>query len=146
MCEQASLLFCIDKSSLGVSHIGVATPWDDCPYAQSNANTFVRARAYRVFLTSCVGINLGNIPWGQRHPLMSPRLNPLHSVIKHYTNTLRLCIVTLHQLPMSVEGVPVFVERPHGREGELQLELASAVHEVPLLQLGEQHELSAPVR
>ena len=29
--------------------IGVATPWDDCPYGKSNANTFVRARAYRVF-------------------------------------------------------------------------------------------------
>ena len=40
----------------------VATPWDDFPYTKSNANTFVRARAYRVFLTSCVGINLGDIP------------------------------------------------------------------------------------
>ena len=38
------LLFGIDKTSLGVSGIGVATPWDDCPYAKSNANTFVRAR------------------------------------------------------------------------------------------------------
>ena len=47
------LLFRTDKSSLGVSRIGVATPWDDCPYAKSNANTFVRARAYRVFLTLC---------------------------------------------------------------------------------------------
>ena len=53
-----TLLFRIDKSSLGVSRIGVATPWDDCPYAKSNVNTFVRAHAYRVFLTSCVGINL----------------------------------------------------------------------------------------
>ena len=52
------LLFRIDKTSLGVSRIGVATPRDDCSYAKSNANTFVRARAYRVFLTSCVGINL----------------------------------------------------------------------------------------
>ena len=50
-----SLLFRIDKTSLGVSRIGVATPRDDCPYAKSNANTFVRARAYRVFQTSCVG-------------------------------------------------------------------------------------------
>ena len=57
-----AILFCIDKSSLGVFRIGVATPWDDCPYAKSNANTFVRAHAYRVFLTSCVGINLGDIP------------------------------------------------------------------------------------
>ena len=45
----AALLFRIDKSSLGVPRIGAATPWDDCPYAKSNANTFVRARAYRVF-------------------------------------------------------------------------------------------------
>ena len=27
----------------------MATPWDDCPYGKSNANTFVRARAHRVF-------------------------------------------------------------------------------------------------
>ena len=40
-----TLLFRIDKSSLGVSRIGVATLWDDCPYAKSNANTFVHARA-----------------------------------------------------------------------------------------------------
>ena len=56
------LLFCIDKSYLGVSPTEVATPWDDCPSTKSNANTFVRACAYRVFLTSCVGINLGDIP------------------------------------------------------------------------------------
>ena len=24
-------------------------PWDDCPYSKGNANTFVRARAFRVF-------------------------------------------------------------------------------------------------
>ena len=70
------LLFRIDKSSLGVSRIGVATPWDDCPYTKSNANTFVRARAYRVFLTSCVGINLGDISWGQRHPRNVPLVDP----------------------------------------------------------------------
>ena len=46
----------IYKTSLGGSRIGLATPCDDCPHAKSNANTFVRARAYRVFLTSCVGI------------------------------------------------------------------------------------------
>ena len=71
-----SLLFRIDKSSLGVPRIGVATPWDDCPYAKSNANTFVRARAYRVFLTSCVGINLGDIPRGLRHPWDVPSVDP----------------------------------------------------------------------
>ena len=70
------LLFRIDKSSLGVPRIGVATPWDDCPYAKSNANTFVRARAYRVFLTSCVGINLGDIPRGLRHPWDVPSVDP----------------------------------------------------------------------
>ena len=71
-----SLLFRIDKTSLGVSRIGVATPRDDCPYAKSNANTFVRARAYRVFLTSCVGINLGDIPRGLRHPRDVPSVDP----------------------------------------------------------------------
>ena len=34
---------------MGCLCIGVATPWDDCPYGKSNANTFVRAHAYRVF-------------------------------------------------------------------------------------------------
>ena len=53
------LPFCRDKLSLGVSHVDGATPWDDCPYAKGNANTFVRACAYRVFLASCVEINLG---------------------------------------------------------------------------------------
>ena len=59
-----------------MSRIGVATPRDDCPYAKSNANTFVRARAYRVFLTSCVGINLGDIPRGLRHPRDVPSVDP----------------------------------------------------------------------
>ena len=66
----------VDKTSLGVSCIGVATPWDDCPYAKSNANTFVCAHAYRVFLTSCVGINLGDIPWGLQHPRDVPSVDP----------------------------------------------------------------------
>merc|ERR1739842_71216 len=73
---QYSLLFRIDKTSLGVSRIGVATPRDDCPYAKSNANTFVHARAYRVFLTSCVGINLGDIPWRLQHPRDVPSVDP----------------------------------------------------------------------
>ena len=68
-------------TSLGVSRIGVDTPWDDCPYAKSNANTFVCARAYRVFLTSCVGINLGDIPQ--------------HSVGKPYTNSPPSSIVSV---------------------------------------------------
>ena len=74
--EYSPLLFRTDKFSLGVSRIGVATPWDDCPYAKSNANTFVRARAYRVFLTSCVGINLGDIPQGLGHPWDDPSVDP----------------------------------------------------------------------
>ena len=43
------LLFHIDKASLGMARTDEATPWDDCPNAKSNANTFVGARAYRVF-------------------------------------------------------------------------------------------------
>ena len=67
----------------------MATPRDDCPYAKSNANTFVPSRAYRVFLTSCVGINLGDIPLGGCGTLgMSPRVIPTHSVGKPYTNSL----------------------------------------------------------
>ena len=41
----------------------------------SNANTFVCARAYRVFLTSCVGINFWDISWGLRHPLDVPSVS-----------------------------------------------------------------------
>ena len=59
-----------------MSRIGVATPWDDFPYTKSNANTFVRARAYRVFLTLCVGINLGGIPRGLWHPRDVPLVDP----------------------------------------------------------------------
>ena len=69
------ILFRIDKTSLGVSRIGVANPWDDCPYPKSNVNTFVRVRAYRVFLTSCVGINLGDIPRGLLHPRDVPSVD-----------------------------------------------------------------------
>ena len=68
------LLFRIDKTSLGVSCIGVATLWDDI--FPSNANTFARARAYRVFLTSCVGIHLLDIPWGLWHPRDVPSIDP----------------------------------------------------------------------
>ena len=38
------------------------------------------------FLTSCVGINLGDIPRGLRHPRDVPRLIPSHSVGKPYTH------------------------------------------------------------
>ena len=45
-------------------------------YAKSNANTFVRACDHIVFLTSCVGINLGDIHWGLRHPRDVPSVDP----------------------------------------------------------------------
>ena len=60
---------------IGVSRIG---------YAKSNANTFVRARAYRVFLTSCDWINLGNIPRGLRHPRDVPSVGILHICFRTY--------------------------------------------------------------
>ena len=50
-----TILFRIDKTSLGVSRIGVATPWDDCPYTKSNANTFVRAHAYTQYVLCGTG-------------------------------------------------------------------------------------------
>ena len=81
----------------------MATPWDDCPYTKINANTFVRAHAYRVLLTSCVGINLGDIPW----------LIPPHSVGKPYTNSSPSSIVTLFQLPRDAgDGGQADRERP----------------------------------
>ena len=91
-----ALLFRIDKTSLGVSRIGVATPRDDCPYAKSNANTFVRARAYRVFLTSCVGINLGDIPRGLRHPRDVPSVDPstLGRKTLYELASLKYCYIT----------------------------------------------------
>ena len=90
------LLFRIDTASLGVSRTVVATPRDDCPYAKSNANTFVRARAYRVFLASCVGINLGDIPRGLRHPRDVPSVDPSTLGQKPYTNSPPSSIVTIH--------------------------------------------------
>ena len=107
--SQYLLLFRIDKSSLGVSRIGVATPWDDCPYAKSNANTFVRARAYRVFLTSCVGIDLGDIPRGLRHPQDVPSVDPstlgrktLYELasLKYCYNTVHITLIREHKLPI----------------------------------------------
>ena len=47
---------------MGCLRIGVATPWDDCPYGKSNANTFAVLVLIGFFLTSCVGMNLGDIP------------------------------------------------------------------------------------
>ena len=73
----------------------MATPWDDCPYTESNANTFVGAHAYRVFLTSCVGINLWDIPRGLRHSRDVPLFDYPHSVGKPYTNSPPSSIVTV---------------------------------------------------
>ena len=35
-CSPSALLCCIDKTFLGMSGIGVATPWDDCPYVHTS--------------------------------------------------------------------------------------------------------------
>ena len=78
-------------SSLGVSRIGVATLWDDCPYTKSNANTFVHACAYRVFLTLCVGIDLGpvvplgcSLGWYLHTRSENPIRTRLPQVLSHY--------------------------------------------------------------
>ena len=59
-----SLLFCIDiKSYVHMQKV--------IPILSS-----VHSRAYGLFLTSCVGINLGDIPRGLRHPLDVPSVDP----------------------------------------------------------------------
>ena len=55
LVSKFSILFRMNKSSLGMARIDEAIPWDDCPYAKSNANTFVHAHAYRVFRTRVSG-------------------------------------------------------------------------------------------
>ena len=97
-----TLLFRIDKSSRGVSRIDEATPWDACPYAKSNANTFVRARAYRVFRPRVSGSTSG-APLGAFGTLgVPPRLIPPHSVGKPYTNSPSSSIVTIQHLPLDL--------------------------------------------
>ena len=84
LCVPLALLFLIDKSSLGMSRINEAIPWVDCPYAKSNANTFVRARAraYRVFRPRVSGSTSG-APLGAFSTLrVPPRLTPPYSVGK----------------------------------------------------------------
>ena len=101
-----TLLFRIDKTSLGVSRIGVATPRDDCPYTKSNANTFVRARAYRVFRLRELGSTSGAplVAFGTLG--VPPRLIPPHSVGKPYTNSPPSSIVTLlFRIDKSSRGV-----------------------------------------
>ena len=91
------LLTRIDKTSLGMSRIGVAIPWDDWPYGRNNDNTFVRALAYRIFLTSCVGINLGDTPRGLRHPRGVPSVDPSTLGQKSYTHSpsLKYCYIPI---------------------------------------------------
>ena len=95
-----------------MSRIGVATPRDDCPYAKSNANTFVRARAYRVFLTSCVGINLGDIPRGLRHPWDVPSVDPSTLGLKtlYELASLKYCYKAKRQLRQPASEV--FIQNP----------------------------------
>ena len=48
----------------------------DSHFSQSNDNVLALARAYSVFPTSCVGINLGKKPRGLRHPWFFPLVDP----------------------------------------------------------------------
>ena len=82
------LLFRMNKSSLGMARIDEAIPWDDCPYAKSNTNTFVRARAYRIFQPRVSGPTLG-APLRAFGTLgVPPQLIPPHSVRKPYTRII----------------------------------------------------------
>ena len=98
-----------------MSRIGVATPWGDCQYAESIANTLVRARAYRVFLTSCVWINLGDIPRGLRHPQDVPLVDPstLSRKTLYELASLKYCYIakflSLHRIATSPLFFTLFV-------------------------------------
>ena len=96
-----------------MSRIGVATPRDDCPYAKSNDNTLALARAYRVFLTSCVGINLGDIPRGLRHPRDVPSVDPstLGRKTLYELASLKYCYIAEDCSPPLIIGPPL----PHSR-------------------------------
>ena len=100
---------------MGCLHIGVATPWDDCPYGKSNDNTFVRARAYSVFLTSCVWINLRDIPRGLRHPQDVPLVDPstLSRKTLYELASLKYCYIakflSLHRIATSPLFFTLFV-------------------------------------
>ena len=79
-----------------MTRIDEAIPWDDCPYAKSNDNTFVHARAYRVFQPRVSGSTSG-APLGAFGTLgVPPRLIPPHSVGKPYTNSPPSSIVTMY--------------------------------------------------
>ena len=78
------ITFCIGRSSLGVMCLWVTSIPTGALHKRigalrlmkSNANTLVRAGVYRVFLTSCVGINLRDNPQGMRHPRGVPSVHP----------------------------------------------------------------------
>ena len=54
----------------------MATPWDDCPYGKSNANTYVRARAYRVFPDLVCRDQPRGHPEGAAAPSGCPSVDP----------------------------------------------------------------------
>ena len=76
-----NVTFCVDKSSLGVSRIDEATPWDDCPYVKSNANTFVRV------LAGFFDLVCQDQPWGA--PLVGP--STLGAKILYKLASLKYC-------------------------------------------------------
>ena len=80
-----------------MSRIDEAIPWDDCPDAKSNANTFVRARAYRVFRPCVLGSTSGAPLKAYGTLGVPPRLIPPHSVQKPYTNSPPSSIVTIQE-------------------------------------------------
>ena len=75
-----------------MARIDEAIPRDDCPYAKSNANTFICARAYRVF-QPCVS----GPPWGLWHPQGAPSVDPstLGAKTLYELASLKYCIVTM---------------------------------------------------
>ena len=82
----------------------------------SNANTFVRARAYRVFLTLCVGINLGDIPRGLRHPRDVPSVDPstLGRKTLYELASLKYCYITFPYRQNIPKGVSYRSGHPTG--------------------------------
>ena len=109
-----------------------ATPWDDCPYAKSNANTFVRASAFRVFQPRVSG-STSRAPLGALGTLgVPPRLIPPHSVGKPYTNSPPSSIVTLlsgGSFIIFVSGPPLLLDAARGQSAVRQLGGGEAPHQ-----------------
>ena len=78
-----------------MARIDEAIPWDDCPYAKSNANTFVHARAYRVFRPRVSGSTSGATLGAFGTLGVPPQLIPPHLVRKPYMNSPPSSIVTM---------------------------------------------------